>query len=457
MQTGNLTNRRVRTTTSRGRAPALVAGAALLLAMAAPVPTASAAAPGSISGTVTDGAVPLAGIEVTILDSTGYGLVAVGQDVTDAAGLYQVDGIEADPHYAVQFSDPAGDYATEMWDDAIVAPPYGKWVPVTEGATTPDIDAALEPGSTLSGRLTRAGGAPVSGGTITLWWKVSDQAFARVSDHVADADGLWSIPGVRGATTYALEFSDPLTGAREAWDDRPALFGSTPLVVASGVDRSDLDARLGGVVTNVSAPAISGTPQVGQTLTASSGWQPADTTVTYRWIVGDDVSPGDDPRGATYAPTAQDVGKTIRVEATGTRGAGWTPATVHSAPTAPVAAAPVVTPPVVTPPVVTPPVVTPPVVTPPVLTLVNEVLPRIKGTPRVGRTVRVTTGDWTPYPEKLSFRWYAGGKAIKGATHRRVTLTKKQLGTRLVVRVTASAPGYESLTVRTRRSDRVRR
>jgi hypothetical protein len=435
MLTGIRTTSHDRPTRRRGRLTAAVAGATLALGVAAPVPTATAAAPGAIAGTVTDGAVPLAGIEVTILDSTPYGLVPVGQDVTDAAGGYQVDGIEADPFYAVRFSDPAGEYATEMWDDAIVAPPYGKWVAVTGATTTPDIDAALEAGSTLSGRLTRAGGAPVSGGTIALWWKVSGQSFARVSDHVADADGRWSIPGVRGATTYALEFSDPVTGVIEAWDDRPAVIGSTPLEVASGVDRSGLDAQLGGVVTNVSAPAISGTPQVGQTLTAAPGtWQPADSAVSYRWIVGDDVSPGDDPTGSTYAPTAQDVGKTIRVEVTGTRGAGWTPATALSAPTAPVAAAPVV-----------------------VLQVVNDREPRIKGTLRVGRTVRVTTGTWTPYPQKLRFRWYAGKRAIAGATHQRLRLTKKLAGKRLRVVVKASAPGHASLTVTTQRSGKVRR
>lgn len=436
MTTGTRRTSHDRSSSRRVRLTAVVAGATLALGVGAPVPTASALAPGSIAGTVTDAAGPLEGIEVTVLDSTPLGLVPVGQDVTDADGEYQVDGINPDPFYAVRFSDPDGDHATEMWDDAIVAPPYAAWVPVTDSGVTSGIDAELEAGSSISGRLTRAGGAPVSGGTVTLWWRASAQSFARVSDHATDADGRWSISGVRGAT-YALEFSDPATGASETWNDRPDIIGSTALVVPSGEDVTEINAEMGGVVTNVSAPTIAGTPQVGQTLTATSGWQPADTAVTYRWVVGDDTTPDDDPRGATYVPTAQDVGKSIRVEATGTRGAGWVPATAWSAATAPVAATPVVV--------------------PPVLSMVNKRLPLIKGTLRVGRVVRVTTGAWTPYPKKLTFRWYAGKRAIKGATRQRFTLTKKQAGKRLRVVVTASAPKYQSLAVTTKRTAKVKR
>ena len=433
MLTGIRATSHDRPTRRRVRLTAAVAGATLALGVAAPVPTATAAAPGSISGTVTDGAAPLAGIEVAVYDNTPYGDVLVDQVVTDVSGAYQLDGIPADPYHKVRFTDPTGEHATEYYRDQ-VSGSFATWVPVTAGDVNTMIDATLEPGSTLSGRLTRAGGAPVAGGTVTLWWRYGAQAYARVSDHVADADGRWSIPGVRGGAAYGLEFRDPVTGAAEAWDDRPEIIGSTPLAVPMGEDVADLDAQLGGVVTNVGAPAVTGTPQVGQTLSATYGWHPADTTVTYRWIVGDDVSPGDDPRGTTYAPTAQDIGKTIRVEATGTRGAGWTPATALSAPTAPVAAAPVV-----------------------VLQVANERLPRIKGTQRVGRTVRATVGEWTPYPKKLRFRWYAGKRAIAGATHQRLKLTKKQAGKRLHVVVKASAPGHEPLTVTTQRTDKVRR
>lgn len=438
MTTGTRTTSHDRPSSRRGRLTAVVAGAALTLGVAAPVPTASAAAPGSIAGTVTDDSgAPLGGITVRVYDLDPFvGDVVVAEGVTDAVtGDYLVEGIEADPYYRVQFSDPDGEWATEYYDDSIAATvgagPFAQWVPVADGATTEDIDASLEVGGSISGRLTRPNGTPVSSGEVSLFWQYADRAWARAGTFSTDADGRYSIPGVRAAT-YGIQFRDLVTGATEAWNDRPDITSSTPLVVASGSDLTGIDAVMGGIVTNVTAPTITGTAQVGQTLTVSSGWQPSDTTVTYRWVVGDDTSPGDDPRGTTYVPTAADVGRTIRVEATGTRGAGWTPATAWSAPTGPVAAAPVPA-------------------------VVNERLPRIKGTLRVGRIVRVTVGEWTPYPKRLKFRWFAAGKPVKGATHQRLKLTKKQAGKRLRVVVTASAPKHEPLAVTTKRTGKVRR
>ncbi len=115
-------------------------------------------------------------------------------------------------------------------------------------------------------------------------------------------------------------------------------------MVASG-DSLTADAVLGGQVRNIAAPTIGGTAQVGQPLTASAGsWTPSGIAVTYRWVVGADTVPGDDPTGPVYVPTQADVGKTIRVYVTGSA-SGWVAGSAWSSPTAPVVAAPVTTPP----------------------------------------------------------------------------------------------------------------
>lgn len=438
MTTGNPLDSPAR---SRLRALSLAAAAALTLGGLAPLPTASAAVDtGSIAGVVTDdpSGDPLPGIEVSVWDLGPYGDELVGSDVTDATGAYQVDGIPVDPYYKVQFTDPTGEHAMEFYDDAIAAPPYAKWVPVTVDHVTSDVDASLEVGAKIAGRLTNAAGFPVDNGTVSLWWQNGLDSYTRVATYDVAPDGRYTVPGVRSDESYVVEFVDRDTGAREAWDDAASVLGATPIRVTNGVDMTGLDAVLGGTVANTAAPTISGAAQVGQTLTAVPGtWSPASTTVAYRWVVGDDTIPTDDPTGATYVPTAQDVGKTIRVEATGTRGAGWTPATAWSAATGPVAAAPVTVP------------------TPVVRTFTHGERPRIKGKLRVGRTVRVTTGTFTPSPTTVSFVWYANGKVIKNATKKRLTLKKKQLGKRLTVVVTASAPSFESYSVRSRKSHKV--
>lgn len=396
---------------------------------------------GSIAGTVTeDGAGPLADIVVSVLrNTTGYGDEVVGQAVTDSTGAYRIDDVEAYGFYKLRFTDPDADYATEFYDDN-VSGTFATWVAVTADQVTEETDASLEAAARISGRLTSGGGAPVPGGEVSLWWQYGPSAYASVDTYATDQDGRFVIEGVKGAT-YAVGFRDPSTGASEFWDGGADVFGSTPLVVDTGQERTGIDVRLGGLVQNTSAPTIAGVAQAGTPLTAGPGtWQPADTAVTYRWVVGDDTTPADDPTGPTYTPTAADVGMTIRVHATGTHTAGWVPSSAWSAATAPVVAAPV-----------------PPVVVVPPAAMDNMVVPRIKGKLRVGKVLRVTAGSWTPEPATLTYTWYAQGKVIKKATHRRFRLTGKQVGKRIRVEVVAATPGYVAMSVKTARTARIRR
>lgn len=88
--------------------------------------------------------------------------------------------------------------------------------------------------------------------------------------------------------------------------------------------------------------------------------------------------------------------------------------------------------------------------------LANRTRPRVRGKAKVGRTLRVTRGTWTPDSGvDFSYRWFANGKAIKRATKPRLRVTKKLKGKRLWVRVTAKLPGAAKMTVRTRRTKRV--
>ena len=69
-------------------------------------------------------------------------------------------------------------------------------------------------------------------------------------------------------------------------------------------------------------PTITGTPQVGQLLTAVPGTWDDGVTLDYQW-----TADATDISGATtsaYTPAPADVGKVIRVEVTGTK-AGYAP------------------------------------------------------------------------------------------------------------------------------------
>ena len=86
---------------------------------------------------------------------------------------------------------------------------------------------------------------------------------------------------------------------------------------------------------NTVPPAITGTAQVGQTLTAANGTWLGSPTYARQWYAGGVVIPA--ATGTTYVPVVGDVGKTITVAVTGTNANGT--GTVTSAPTAAVIAA----------------------------------------------------------------------------------------------------------------------
>lgn len=170
-----------------------VLGAAAALALALGGVTAAAAeddpvVTGSISGTVTStvGGTALAGIEVRAQRDSDTGWHTV---VTNASGAYTFSGL-AEGSYLVRFFDPAGDYATEYWDDARDSLGAQR-VAVVDGSAHPGVDAALAPTptSSISGTVTRADdGTPVSGARVT-----------------ADGtDGYWTSTLTDGAGRYTL-------------------------------------------------------------------------------------------------------------------------------------------------------------------------------------------------------------------------------------------------------------
>ena len=137
----------------------------------------------------------------------------------------------------------------------------------------------------------------------------------------------------------------------------------------------------GQAPANTSLPTISGTPKVGQTLTATTGsWSNSPTHYDYQWRRCD--TGGNDCRDVgsnrtTYVPVTSDVGRTIRVEVKARNDYGSN--TARSAPTGLVAPAGPVP--------------------------ANSTPPAISGVPRDGQLLAATTGTWTNSPTKYGFQW----------------------------------------------------
>ncbi len=175
---------------------------------------------------------------------------------------------------------------------------------------------------------------------------------------------------------------------------------------------------------NGPAPTVSGTPVVGSTLTAKSGtWTPSGVTLAYRWL-RDGLVIGS-ATGTSYTLTPADAGRAISVSVTGTK-SGLASRTVTSAPTAKVAGGDM-----------------------------SPGEPTVSGSPQVGATLTADPGTWEPGDARLGYQWLADGSTLKGATNRTFVPATAQLGKRISVRVTGEAPGFETATVESARTDAV--
>ena len=195
-----------------------------------------------------------------------------------------------------------------------------------------------------------ATGRPMISGTA----QVGETLTASTSD-ISDADGLthvsYSYQWVRNDGSSDTDITDATdsTYTLEAADE-----GQTIEVKVSFTDDADNDERLTSAATGevearpnnpaTGRPMISGTAQVGETLTAStSGIADSDglgnAAFTYQWIANDGSSDTDipDATGYTYDLVAADEGKTVKVRVIVTDDAG-NETTLTSAATAAVSA-----------------------------------------------------------------------------------------------------------------------
>jgi hypothetical protein len=126
------------------------------------------------------------------------------------------------------------------------------------------------------------------------------------------------------------------------------LVAALTLFAGSGLAVSGSAAQANYAPHNTAAPTIGGTPEVGQTLTASNGTFTSDTTpsYTYQWqgcdTQGNNCASIAGATSQTYPVQSADVGKTLRVIVTARNASGATSAT--SAQTAVVTPAVVKTP-----------------------------------------------------------------------------------------------------------------
>lgn len=224
----------------------------------------------------------------------------------------------------------------------------------------------------------------------------------------------WRIDGkaVAGATASSFVPRATDRGHQLSVAVTATLPGYTKAVRTSG------SAPVGYGVFSAAKPTISGSSQVGSTLTAHRGtWTPSGASYSYRWLRSG--SPISGATKSTYKVKTADRGKSISVRVTG-KAPGYTTKVVTSSSvkaTVPFKA---------------------------------THAPTITGTPRVSSTLTAHVSAWSP-TAKLHYQWKRDGKAISGATHSTYKLVRADHGARITVSVKGTRSGY---TTKTRTSKR---
>ena len=169
-------------------------------------------------------------------------------------------------------------------------------------------------------------------------------------------------------------------------------------------------------------PTISGTVKLGRTLSSATGiWFPAPS-FSYQWYANGAAIGG--ASHSSYTITKAVLGKKISVKVTGTK-PGFPEFAKTSRQTVAATA-----------------------------DFTKHPTPKISGKARVGKTLKVAAGSWSP-AASLSYRWYANGVKISGATKTSLKLTSKQKGKKITVVVTAKKAHYVTTTKTSRATAKV--
>lgn len=249
-------------------------------------------------------------------------------------------------------------------------------------------------------------GSPVAGGVLTA----APGAWAPAPVNLAYQwyRGKTAIPGAV-QPTYRLQAADYKNQVSVT------VTGSKPGYFSVSRASTKTAAVKQGKIGTAPTPTISGQPVIGQALTADPGaWSPSPSGLAFQWFRDNTAISGATARA--YTVRNADAGHTLKVKVTSS-GDAFAKVSKTSAATAKISARAWATAPA----------------------------PTLTGTKKVGKTITVKPGAWSPAPS-FSYQWYRGTSAIKGATKASYKLTKSDKGKTVSAKVTARKSGLGTVS-----------
>ncbi len=379
---------------------------------------------GQIKGhvTVAPSGESLQGIEVcafnsgaegpTRCTSTNYGGNYVLQGLP--TGSYQV---EFGPGYVCGFEGCAYQNYIRQYYDGKASFGEADPVSVTVGSTQEGIDAELEVGGRISGTVIDASSeVPVRWSWVCAYRSGEEEPEACSE---SNGSGHYVITGLSEGN-YKVEFGPGATCTGEFvciehnylvqfYDNKASLAAADDVSVTVGGNHEGIDASLvessGSKPVSTEAPQLTGTPEVGETLTCSNGsWENSPTGFDRVWLRGSSPIAGETE--ATYEVQAADRGHTIACEVTASNEGGSASETSDGlyVPAPPVNTAP----------------------------------PVLSGVPAVGETLTCSDGSWENSPTGYDRVWLRGASPIAGETEATYEVQAADQGHSITCKVTAT-------------------
>ena len=382
---------------------------------------------GKISGTVTaacpceDMPEPLKNIEVTVYE-TGENLFPVGSAITDEHGEYTVEGLVGG-QYKVEFSpelESSLNYVTQYYKEKpslATAEP----VKVVQKKTTEKIDAELQVGGEVKGRVTEASThKDLEGIEVQVFEESESESPVRFA--ITGKNGEYTIAGLASGH-YKVEFSPGLESnlnyVAQFYEDKSSFASAGLVEVVQGEIKTEVNAELqvGGEIegsvtdawTHAALAGVyvfaigSGEAFAGVAQTNASGQYTmlglASGSYEIEFVDLASGSPyitqyyNDEPALASANPVVANQGETTP---------GIDAALVRKAP-------------------------------------VDTAAPVVSGTPAAGETLSCSNGSWTGSPAPTySYAWLRDGVVIAGASVSTYVVQTADQGNGLACRVTAT-------------------
>ncbi|MGO4255312.1 MSCRAMM family protein [Marmoricola sp. RAF53] len=387
---------------------------------------------GKITGTVNlqPGMDDYQDYKIRVVDKASGDTVWTQDGIGDTAA-YEVKGLLAGS-YRVEFGRSSGTAtaAAQFYNNVPEQQGTGAAsnVNVTLGGTAAGVNATMQTGGKIVGKLVDGNGAGLEcriqaftqdGSLVTRSnWTNPDGTFAITG--LTTGSYLVTVPGQTGGLdeqcTSGARFATGVGGGTMASSAAGAVAVQTTLGATTTLGSNLVYGApvANPTVQNTALPTISGTPRVGTPLTATNGsWNPATgLTYGYVWKAGGSTV---GTNASTYTPVAGDLGKTVTVTVTASK-AGYDAGTATSAQTAAVAAAPAAV-------------------------VANVARPTILGSAVVGNLLTATTPTWNPADATTTYQWLANGVPIPGAVGPAYAVGAGVVGKAISVQVTGAKAG----------------